>query len=73
LELTQRLDRKAELAKDDPVASDEIFVEAGSVYAVCERLRSGCGIFGRDWIGPRAENLSRSRAPLSRQGARTSP
>jgi hypothetical protein len=43
LELTQRLDRKAELAKDDPVASDEIFVEAGNVYAVLraasERLR----------------------------------
>jgi hypothetical protein len=43
LELAQRLYRKAELAKDDPVASDEIFVEAGSVYAVlraaAERLR----------------------------------
>jgi len=43
LELTQRLDRKAELAKDDPVASDEIFVEAGNVYAVLraasERMR----------------------------------
>jgi hypothetical protein len=43
LELTQRLDRKAELAKDDPVASDEVFVEAGNVYAVLraasERLR----------------------------------
>jgi len=43
LELTQRLDRKAELAKDDPVASDQIFVEAGNVYAVLraasERLR----------------------------------
>ncbi len=43
LELIQRLDRKAELAKDDPVASDEIFVEAGNVYAVLqaasERLR----------------------------------
>ena len=43
LELTQRLDRKAELAKEDPVASDELFVEAGNVYAVLqaasERLR----------------------------------
>ena len=43
LELIQRLDRKAELAKDDPVASDEIFVEAGNVYAVLraasERMR----------------------------------
>jgi len=43
LELIQRLDRKAELAKDDPVAADEIFVEAGNVYAVLqaasERLR----------------------------------
>ena len=43
LELTQRLDRKAELTKDDPVASDKIFVEAGNVYAVLqaasERLR----------------------------------
>ena len=43
LELTQRLDRKAELAKDDPGASDEIFVEAGNVYAVLraasERMR----------------------------------
>ena len=43
LELTQRLDRKAELAKDDPVAADEVFVEAGNVYAVLqaasERLR----------------------------------
>ena len=43
LELTQRLDRKAELAKDDAVASDQIFVEAGNVYAVLraasERLR----------------------------------
>ena len=43
LELTQRLDRKAELTKDDPVASDKIFLEAGNVYAVLqaasERLR----------------------------------
>ncbi|TML82897.1 MAG: hypothetical protein E6G09_09410 [Actinobacteria bacterium] len=43
LELAQRLDRKADLAKDDPVASDEIFVEAGNVYAVLraasERMR----------------------------------
>ncbi len=43
LELAQRLDRKAELAKDDPIASDEIFVEAGNLYAVLraasERMR----------------------------------
>ncbi|MDX6408515.1 MAG: hypothetical protein QOE13_1586 [Gaiellaceae bacterium] len=43
LELTQRLDRKAELARDDPVASDEIFIEAGNLYAVLqaasERMR----------------------------------
>jgi len=43
LELAQRLDRKAKLAKDDQVASDEIFVEAGNVYAVLraasERMR----------------------------------
>ena len=43
LELARRLDRKAELAKNDPVASDEIFVEAGNVYAVLraasERMR----------------------------------
>jgi hypothetical protein len=43
LELSQRLDRKAELAKDDPIASDEIFVEAGNLYAVLqaasERMR----------------------------------
>jgi hypothetical protein len=36
MELTQRLDRKAERAKDDPVASDEIFVEAGNAYAVLQ-------------------------------------
>jgi hypothetical protein len=43
LELAQRLDRKAELAKDDPIALDEVFVEAGSLYAVLgaasERIR----------------------------------
>jgi hypothetical protein len=43
LELAQRLDRRAELAKDDPFASDEIFVEAGNLYAVLqaasERMR----------------------------------
>jgi hypothetical protein len=43
MELAQRLDRKAELAKDDPVASDKIFIEAGNVYAVLqaasERMR----------------------------------
>jgi hypothetical protein len=43
LELAQRLDRKAELAKDDPIALDEVFVEAGNLYAVLqaasERIR----------------------------------
>jgi len=43
LELAERLDRKAGLAKDDPIALDEVFVEAGSLYAVLraasERIR----------------------------------
>jgi hypothetical protein len=43
LELVQRLDRRAELAKDDPIASDEVFVAAGHMYGVLqaasERLR----------------------------------
>jgi hypothetical protein len=43
LEVTRRLDRKAELVKDDPVASDKLFLEAGNLYAVLqaasERLR----------------------------------
>jgi len=43
LELTRRLDRKAEQVRDDPVASDKLFVEAGNLYAVLqaasERLR----------------------------------
>lgn len=36
LELTRRLDRRAELVKDDPVASDKLFVEAGNLYAVLQ-------------------------------------
>jgi hypothetical protein len=36
LELVQRLDRRAELAKSDPIASDEVFVAAGQVYAVLQ-------------------------------------
>lgn len=43
LELVQRLDRRAKLAKDDPIASDEVFVVAGQVEGVLkaasERIR----------------------------------
>lgn len=43
LELVQRLRHRADLAKDDPIASDEVFVAAGQAYAVLqaasERIR----------------------------------
>jgi len=55
LELAQRLDRKAELAKDDPIALDEVFVEAGNLYAVLgaasERIRDLRGRLDRSARG----------------------
>jgi hypothetical protein len=38
LELVQRLDHRAELAKDDPIASDEVFVVAGQVDGVLKAV-----------------------------------